>query len=106
MVGWGIFLIILGAGSLLLPMMNMQFRLMELVDPYQPFAGIIVAVIGAALVLLGMNRTSSRTVAAAQPPPASSPPASSPPASSPPASAPPAETSTGEAETEDPYRRP
>jgi hypothetical protein len=56
MVGWGIFLIILGAGSLLLPMLDLQFRLMELVDDYQPYAGIVVAVIGVALVLLGMNR--------------------------------------------------
>jgi hypothetical protein len=90
MVGWGIFLIILGAGSLFLPMMNLQFRLMELVDPYQPFAGIIVAVIGAALVFLGMNRQPSTTIPAAQPPAAS----------------PSAEASTGAAESEDPYRRP
>jgi hypothetical protein len=33
MVGWGILLIVLGAGSLLLPMFDMQFTLMELVDP-------------------------------------------------------------------------
>jgi hypothetical protein len=44
MVGWGIFLIILGAGSLLLPQIGIQFRLMELVDEYQPYAGIVVAV--------------------------------------------------------------
>ncbi len=56
MIGWGIFLIIMGAGSLFLPMIDYQFTLMELVDPYQPFAGIIVAVIGAAMVLMGMNR--------------------------------------------------
>jgi hypothetical protein len=56
MIGWGIFLIILGAGSLVLPLIDVQFRLMELVDPWQPFAGIIVAVIGVALVLYGMNR--------------------------------------------------
>ena len=96
MVGWGIFLIILGAGSLFLPMLNMQFRLMELVDPYQPFAGIIVAVIGAALVFLGMNRGPSETAPAAQAPPPSPPPTSTSPA----------ETSTAAAESEDPYRRP
>jgi hypothetical protein len=95
MVGWGIFLIILGAGSLFLPMLNMQFRLMELVDPYQPFAGIIVAVIGAALVFLGMNRGSSATA-----------PAAPAPAAPPPTSAPPADTSSGAADSEDPYRRP
>ena len=78
MVGWGIFLIILGAGSLLLPMLDMQFRLMELVDPYQPYAGIVVAVIGAVLVFLGQSRRPEGTVAdqpAAQAAGAGTPPA-------------------------------
>jgi len=56
MVGWGIFLIILGAGSLLLPLLDYQFTLMELVDDFQPWAGIVVAIIGAAMVLFGMSR--------------------------------------------------
>ena len=56
MVGWGILLILLGAGSLLLPMLGFQFTLMELVDDFQPWAGIVVAVIGAILVFMGMNR--------------------------------------------------
>ena len=63
MIGWGVALIIIGAGSLLLPMFNYQFTLMELVDDYQPYAGIVVAVIGAALVLLGMNRQPEPSVA-------------------------------------------
>ena len=61
MVGWGIFLIILGAGSLLLPSLGFQFQLMELVDDFQPYAGIVVAIVGAGLVLLGMNRGSTAT---------------------------------------------
>jgi hypothetical protein len=56
MVGWGILLLLLGIGSLLLPMLNMQFRLMELLDPYQGWAGIAVAVIGAVLVFMGQTR--------------------------------------------------
>ena len=59
MVGWGIFLIVLGAGSLLLPMLGYQFTLMELLDDFQPYAGIVVAIVGAALVFMGMNRRSS-----------------------------------------------
>jgi hypothetical protein len=55
MVGWGIFLIIIGAGSLLVPMLGYQFSLMELVDDFQPYAGIVVAIIGAALVMYGMG---------------------------------------------------
>jgi hypothetical protein len=74
MVGWGIFLIILGAGSLLLPSLGIQFRLMELVDDYQPYAGIVVAIIGAALVLLGMNRSQPATTVQAEPTPATAPP--------------------------------
>lgn len=66
MIGWGITLIIIGAGSLLLPMLGYQFTLMELVDDFQPYAGIVVAIIGAALVLLGMNRQSETTVEARQ----------------------------------------
>ena len=56
MVGSGVLLIVLGAGSLLLPQMGYQFTLMELVDDFQPWAGIVVAVIGAILVVMGMNR--------------------------------------------------
>jgi hypothetical protein len=72
MVGWGIFLTIMGAGSLLLPSLGFQFRLMELVDDLQPYAGIAVAAIGAALLFLGMTRgprtagsVSQRTLSAA-----------------------------------------
>jgi hypothetical protein len=60
MTGFGVLLIILGVGSLLLPAIGFQFRLMEIVDPYQPWAGTLVAVIGAALVAFGLQR--SRTV--------------------------------------------
>jgi hypothetical protein len=68
MVGWGIFLIIMGAGSLLLPSLGFQFRLMELVDAYQPYVGIVVAIIGAVLVFLGMTRGSQMTAKVSQKP--------------------------------------
>jgi len=94
MVGWGIFLIILGAGSLLLPQLGFQFQLMELVDDYQPYAGIVVAIVGAGLVLLGMNRGSTTTVQTNQGPATAAQPNAS------------AESTTLGAEAEDPYRRP
>ena len=94
MVGWGIFLIIIGAGSLLLPSLGFQFRLMELVDDYQPYAGIVVAIIGAGLVLLGMNRGATTTVQTSEAPVA---PSQQPVTAEPP--------TTG-SEAEDPYRRP
>jgi hypothetical protein len=61
-IGWGIFLIVLGAGSLLLPQLGYQFTLMELLDDFQPYAGIVVAVIGAVLVFMGMNRRPATAV--------------------------------------------
>lgn len=66
MVGWGIFLIIIGAGSLLLPSLGFQFTLMEFFDDYQPYAGIVVAIIGAGLVLMGMNRRPAVAVETSQ----------------------------------------
>jgi hypothetical protein len=56
MLSIGVLLVILGLGSLLLPMFNLQFRLMELVDPYQPYAGIGVAIIGAVLIYFAVQR--------------------------------------------------
>ena len=57
-VGWGIFLIIVGAGSLLLPSLGFQFPLMRLVNGFQPFVGIVAALIGAALLFVGWARGS------------------------------------------------
>jgi hypothetical protein len=94
MVGWGIFLVIIGAGSLLLPQLGFQFRLMELLDDYQPYAGIVVAVIGAGLVLLGMNRGPTTTTVQTSEPAAPSQPAAA------------AESPVTGSEAEDPYRRP
>ena len=55
MIGWGIFLVILGLGSLLLPMIGFQFRLMELVEDFQPWAGLAVAAIGFGLIGMGIT---------------------------------------------------
>jgi hypothetical protein len=75
MAGLGAFLIILGIGSLVLPMFDIQFQLMSLLDDYQPIAGIAVAAIGAVLVLLGLRRTRTEVVVAqpAQEPPPTTP---------------------------------
>ena len=75
MVGWGIFLIIIGAGSLLLPSLGYQFQLMELVDDFQPYAGIAVAAIGAVLVFMGMNRRADTTTVDVSSPRQDPPPA-------------------------------
>lgn len=56
MANLGVLLVVLGLGSLVLPLFNLQFRLMDTVDPYQPLVGIGVAVIGAVLIYLSMQR--------------------------------------------------
>ncbi len=37
-------------------MLGVQFTLMQLVDPWQPWAGLAVAAIGLGLVILGITR--------------------------------------------------
>jgi hypothetical protein len=80
MTSIGVLLVILGVGSLVLPSFNLQFRLMELVDPYQPWAGIIVAALGLVLILVAARRRKpaepavvAAPAAAAVPPPAAPP---------------------------------
>ena len=58
MTSIGVLLVILGVGSLILPYLGLQFRLMELVDPYQPWAGIVVAALGLVLILVASRRKS------------------------------------------------
>ncbi len=69
MVALGALLVILGIGSLVLPMFDIQFQLMSLLDDYQPVAGIAVAAIGAVLVFLGLRRTRAAAVPTPQQPP-------------------------------------
>lgn len=81
MASLGVLLIVVGIGSLLLPIFDIQFRLMQLLDDYQPIAGIVIGAVGAVLVVLSRRRT---TVVAPSPtePPLSrteSPPSSLPP---------------------------
>ena len=54
MRGWGTWMIILGVGSLLLPLLGVQFVLMALLDPWQPFAGIGVALAGMVMLTMGL----------------------------------------------------
>ena len=68
MVGFGALLIILGVGSLLLPMFDIQFQIMSLLDDYQPIAGIAIAAVGVLLVVLGLQRSRNQTVVVQQPP--------------------------------------
>ena len=54
MARFGWFLVIVGFGSLILPVFNLQFKILEPVDAYQPMAGIVVGIVGAALLVWPM----------------------------------------------------
>jgi len=56
-VGW--LLLIFGAGSLLLPVFDLQFRILQPIEDFQPYAGIALAVIGAVIIALPMLRARS-----------------------------------------------
>jgi predicted lipid-binding transport protein (Tim44 family) len=108
MISLGVFLVILGVGSLVLPSLGLQFTFMDWLDAYQPWAGIIVAAVGLITVLFGAQRrgrsagapAAVATTQAAPPAEASAPPQadsaaqqSVPQASAPTQASPPAEKS-------------
>jgi hypothetical protein len=49
----GVLLLVLGAGSFILPMLGLQFKLMRLFGDAQPIVAIIAVLLGA--VLLGIS---------------------------------------------------
>lgn len=50
MRGWGIFCLILGIGSFILPYMGLQFRLLSLFGDKQPAVAVVLALVGAVMV--------------------------------------------------------
>ena len=60
MISLGVLLVILGVGSLVLPYLNLQSALMDFVDPYQPWAGVIVAAIGLITILFAAQRRGAK----------------------------------------------
>ncbi|MBM4069916.1 MAG: hypothetical protein FJ271_13335 [Planctomycetes bacterium] len=55
MRGWGITLLVLGVGSFILPLMGLQFRLLNLFGQATPFLGGGLAVLGAVLVVVSLR---------------------------------------------------
>ena len=68
MLSLGVLLVILGVGSFVLPMIGYQFRLMEPIEPYQPWAGIIVAAVGLITILFASRRRAAVTPVVETPP--------------------------------------
>jgi hypothetical protein len=89
MISLGVVLVILGVGSLVLPSLGIQFRLMELLDPYQPWAGIIVAAVGLITVLFGAQRRGRAAAPVASATAQAAPPQASAAGAPPPTGAPP-----------------
>jgi len=81
MISFGVLLVILGVGSLALPYFDLEFT--EFIDPYQPWAGIMVAALGLITVLFGAQRRGRREAAEALAAAAPAVPAESPPAAEP-----------------------
>ena len=53
MRGWGITLIIMGLGSLVLPRYGMQLLPFAFFEQYQPFVGIGSAIVGGLMAVVG-----------------------------------------------------
>jgi hypothetical protein len=47
-----LFLIVLGFGSLVLDLFNMEFRILAWAEDYQPWAGIGIGVLGVLIILI------------------------------------------------------
>ena len=56
MTSIGGLLAILGFGSLILPAFGMQFRLLSAVEGAQPWFGIVLGVVGLALLVVGFRQ--------------------------------------------------
>jgi FtsH-binding integral membrane protein len=80
MLSLGVLLVILGVGSFVLPMIGYQFQLIEPLEPYQPWAGIILAAVGLITVIFAARRRAAPTaVVETTPPPPPAPPPQQPP---------------------------
>lgn len=55
MRGFGIMLLLLGAGSFILPKMGYQFKLISIFGEYQTFAAIGFVVVGGVMTLLSFK---------------------------------------------------
>ena len=60
MISLGGLFILLGFGSLILPIFNLQFKLLFFVEGMQPWFGIILGIIGIILVVLGVMQNNKQ----------------------------------------------
>jgi hypothetical protein len=96
MISFGVLLVILGVGSLALPYLSPGLALTDILNPYQPWAGVIVSALGLITVLFGAQRRGRREATEALAAAAPAAPAESAPASGPAPAAPSAVERAGE----------
>jgi hypothetical protein len=60
MLSAGLILTILGFGSLLLPVFGLQFKLLSLLDGAQPWIGILIGLVGLALLVVGFMQNNNQ----------------------------------------------
>jgi hypothetical protein len=59
MVSLGVLLVVVGIGSIVLPAAGIESRLLNSLDPVQPWVGVIVAAVGLITILFGQRRLAS-----------------------------------------------
>ena len=52
----GVFMLVMGVGSLVLPLIGLQFKIMSLFQPAQPIAGIALAAAGGLFAFMGSRQ--------------------------------------------------
>jgi hypothetical protein len=68
MRGIGAFLILIGFGSLLLPLFDMQFTILAPLEDFQPVAGIVLGIVGLGLLVLPSFLAGRREIAPSEAP--------------------------------------
>ena len=59
MVSFGVLLVVVGIGSIVLPAAGIESRFLNSLDSVQPWLGVIVAAVGLITVLFGQRRLAS-----------------------------------------------
>ena len=60
MVGWGIICLVFGIGTFVLPMFEMEFRILSVFGDKQPIVAVILIIVGVGLLVGGLVQGQSR----------------------------------------------
>lgn len=62
MRSWGIFLIVIGGGSFILPFFKLQFKILSIFGDYQMLVAILALIVGVILTILSFVRKKKEIV--------------------------------------------